>query len=191
VERTTDAGLEHIPIWESMPGLRDLWFWWVALRNEISARRPSQVAQGLWVGGVATPHRWRVLQGLGVSAVVMLTREFPPPRWYHSASHILWLPVLDRACPNRSQLAAGCDFVERCQASEVGVFVSCGSGVGRAPTLCAAWLIRRGQPRHRALDTLRQARSVAAPTPEQRLGLQGWETAVHTANSEALGHPQV
>ncbi len=184
MERTSDAGLEHIPTWQSTPGLRELWFWCVAVRNEISARRPSQVAQGLWVGGVATPHRWRVLQDLGVRAVVTLTREFAPPRWYQSASHLLWLPVRDRACPDWSQLTAGCDFVDRCQASEVGVFVSCGSGVGRAPTLCAAWLMRRGQARDRALEALRQARSVAAPTPEQRLGLQAWEIGVHTANSK-------
>ena len=161
--------------WRGAPGVRTLWLQWVAWRNEAPARQPTEIDKGLWIGGVASPERWRTLQGAGVAAVLTLAREFSPPAWYRTAARLLWLPVCDGACPSSSQFGAGCDFLDSCRAVGLAVFVSCGAGIGRAPTLYAAWRARYGMTVADTLRTVRDLRPITNPTANQLAGLNTWE----------------
>jgi hypothetical protein len=159
--------------------VRAAWAAWLRFRNESLGNRPTEVEPGCWIGAVPTRGRWRSLQAAGVTHVVTLVGETPPPRWLGSAHGLLWLPVPDRAGPTRAQLRAGVEFLAAARAAGHGVLVCCGSGAGRSPTLYAAWLLERGRgggdaTLADALDMLRRRRPLVAPTPRQLAVLAAW-----------------
>jgi len=141
-------------------------------RNESPARRPTEVEPGIWIGGMPTRARWKVLQAAGVHRALSLMQEAEPKRWLGSAEALLWLPVPDTQPPEGPQIEAGCRFLDEARSAGTGVLVYCGSGFGRAPTLYAAWCLRR-EPGTDVADVLvrmRALRPVIAPT-EAQLGM--------------------
>ncbi len=146
------------------------------MSNEAPPRRPSEVEDGVWVGGVPLPRRWRALQVAGVKRVVTLLGEAAPAPWLGSAESLLWLPVRDNQPPTMDQLRRGCAFLDSARREGPGTLISCGAGIGRASTLYLAWRIATtGEPLQQALDALRRRRPVAAPTPRQLESLRQWE----------------
>ncbi|HLZ44683.1 MAG TPA: dual specificity protein phosphatase [Gemmatimonadales bacterium] len=157
--------------------VRTAWMAWLRFRNELSGNRPTEVEPGYWIGGEPTPRRWRELGNAGVTHVVSLVGETPPPGWLASAATVLWLPVRDRAAPTAAQLRIGVEFLEAARAAQRSAFVYCGSGVGRSATLYLAWLVaREGGTVMEMLETLRLRRPVVAPTGRQMAALESWRS---------------
>lgn len=98
------------------------------------------------VGGIAiSPTNWQeLIQETGVSAVVNLRSEyhdsFSPPM----PTAYLWLPVEDHSEPSREQLLLGAEFIDTVVQSGQRVLVHCRMGIGRSPTMAAAYLILTG-----------------------------------------------
>lgn len=57
----------------------------------------------------------------------------------------VWIPVKNHAVPKRDQLEFGVSILEKLVAMGKKVYVHCQNGHGRAPTLVAAYLIRKGK----------------------------------------------
>jgi protein-tyrosine phosphatase len=80
----------------------------------------------------------------GITAVVNLRLEYqdffgpPLPLAY------LWLPVVDFTNPSMEQLLLGTQFIETAVKTGGRVLVHCRLGVGRSPTMAAAYLVRTG-----------------------------------------------
>ncbi len=162
-----------------LPVLRGLWLARLRAANEAPDRRPTEVEPGLFVGGIATRARWVALRAAGVTHVLSLLAEVPPDPWLADAEAVLWLPVPDRHPPTQDQLRTGCAFLDAARARECGVFIYCGSGMGRAPTMYLAWLVRaRRLDLAAALRLMQQARQIAGPTTSQREALDRWITEV-------------
>lgn len=83
-----------------------------------------------------------------------------------------WLPVKDHAAPSRDQLALGVDILENLVASGKKVYVHCKNGHGRAPTLVAAYLMRKGKTLQEAEALLKSQRPVAHLNEVQRQALE-------------------
>jgi len=110
-----------------------------------------------------------------VRRALSLLGEIDPPAWLSNAEDLLWLRVADRMAPTLAQLADAADFLDRSIASEAGVFVFCGAGVGRAPMTYAAWRMRVScSDPEEALAYVLRVRSIASPTRRQRSRLQEW-----------------
>lgn len=151
---------------------------WLRFRNELSGNHPTEVEAGYWIGGEPTPRRWRELASAGVTHVVSLVGETPPPSWLASAATVLWLPVPDRAAPTAEQFRAGVEFLEAARTAQRGALVYCGSGVGRSATLYLAWLMTRGEGTvPQTLEMLRLRRPRVAPTGRQIAALESWRSA--------------
>jgi Dual specificity phosphatase, catalytic domain len=147
----------------------------LAACNDGAARRPTLVEPGIWLGGIPSRRRWRALRDAGVTDAVCLVEEGPPPRWMSSAEQLLWLPVVDNHAPNREQLAAGCGFLDGAREQGRTVFVFCGAGLGRAPTLYLAWRATRpGETLDAAMARLHTARSGLRITGRQLAALHAW-----------------
>jgi hypothetical protein len=157
--------------------LRTWRVYWLGRGNESPLRQPTEVENGLWVGGVPLPRRWRELQVAGVTRVVTLLGEAAPAPWLDSAESLLWLPVRDNHPPTLDQLRVGCAFVDAGRnGSGTGTLISCGAGIGRAATLYLAWRIATtGEPLEEALGALRRQRPIADPTRRQLESLREWE----------------
>ena len=178
VQRLLDGWLGRLPL------VRAAWAGWLRIRNDLRGNRPTEVESGCWIGGMPSRRRWRELEAAGVTHVVSLVGEASPPTWLASAATVLWLPVCDRAAPTLAQLRAGIEFLDAARVANGRVLVCCGAGLGRAPTLYAAWLLaRQGLTPTAALDRLRERRPIAAPTPRQLAALESW---AHFATRPAL-----
>lgn len=158
-----------------MPVLRSLWLAVLRLRNEMPERRVTEVEPGVFVGGLPTRSRWAALHTAGVTHFVSLLAEVPPDPWLANAEAVLWLPVADTDAPSREQLRAGCDFLDAARVKGRSVFICCGSGMGRAPTLYLAWRLSR-EPRDvtSTISAVRIARPVVNPTVRQCEALERW-----------------
>jgi predicted protein tyrosine phosphatase len=129
--------------------------------------RYCQVTPQLYVGGQINAAGWRWLAERGLSADVNMRSEFDDVAHGIEPDAYIWLPTDDDHAPTLDQLRSGAAFIG--QAVEEGrkVYVHCASGVGRAPTMAAAYLISTGQGVDQAWSLIRAARPFINPTPPQ------------------------
>lgn len=107
------------------------------------------------------------MQARGITAVVNMRVEYDDEKAGVASAHYLHLPTADDHAPSLEHLRQGAAFI----AEEIGrggsVYVHCGSGVGRAATMAAAYLISTGLTPEEAWSTIRQVRPFVRPTAVQ------------------------
>jgi len=79
----------------------------------------------------------------------------------------LYLPVVDDEPPSLEQLSEGIRFLDQVMAAGGSVYVHCSAGVGRAPTMAAAYLVSIGMTPAEAWETIRIKRPFIRPKPAQ------------------------
>jgi protein tyrosine phosphatase (PTP) superfamily phosphohydrolase (DUF442 family) len=146
--------------------------WWAAdhamrIISGANIQRVSQITPQLHVGGQYRRRGWPRLEAAGITAVVNMRIEFDdndagiaPPSYLH-------LPVVDDHSPTSEQLQTGIDFIAAEIARGGAVYVHCGSGIGRAATMAAAYLISTGLSQEEAWAQLRAVRPFIRPTEAQ------------------------
>ena len=159
--------------------------WWavdhaVRLITGAPIQRVTQITPQLHVGGQYRRHGWPKLAARGITAVINLRIEFDdndagiaPPRY-------LPLPTVDDQAPTLEQLRMGNTFIADEIARGGAVYIHCGSGIGRAATMAAAYLISTGLTLDQAWARIREARPFIRPTAVQvqqieRFAAQGSE----------------
>jgi protein-tyrosine phosphatase len=109
---------------------------------------PYWITEQIAVSGAAiSPGNWRELvEEIGITAVVNMRTEYqdvfapPLPIAY------LWLPVVDHTDPTPEQLLLGAQFIHAAIQANQRVLVHCKMGIGRSPTMAAAYLVWTGCP---------------------------------------------
>jgi protein-tyrosine phosphatase len=129
----------------------------------------------LFVGGQFSPDVWPLMHELGLRAVLSLQAERhdrfsgPPP------ARTLRIAVPDFTAPSLAQLAEGVAFIAEAHAADLPVYIHCHAGMGRAPTMAAAYLVaRRGLSPAEAISLLVEARPIVDPSREQLERLVQW-----------------
>lgn len=150
----------HLNLLESMDGTRRWLF-------GAPSRRYAEVALGLFVGGQHTRAGLAELRAWGVTSIVNLRVESDDQRLQRALDRYLYLPVIDGQPPALEQLERGADFIAGEIAAGGAVYVHCWQGVGRAPTLAAAYLVSAGQPLEAAWAAVKAGRPFIRPTPAQ------------------------
>jgi len=130
-------------------------------------RSVSQITPQLHVGGQYRQRGWDRLAARGVTAVVNLRIEFDDQAAGIAPQRYLYLPTVDDTAPSLENLRAGVDFISKEIRREGGVYVHCGSGVGRAPTMAAAYLVSTGLAPEEAWAKIRVKRPFILPKPSQ------------------------
>ncbi|MGC9334985.1 MAG: protein-tyrosine phosphatase family protein [Anaerolineae bacterium] len=147
-------------------------FWWAmdhALRILTGApiARVGQITPQLYVGGQYRRRGWRRLELRGVTAVVNMRIEFDDAAAGIAPERYLYLPTVDDAAPSLEHLRSGAAFIaDEIQRGGV-VYIHCGSGIGRAATMAAAYLVSTGLTAEEAWDRIRLGRPFVRPTPPQ------------------------
>lgn len=129
--------------------------------------RYCQVTPQLYVGGQINAPGWRWLAERGLSSDLNMRSEFDDAANGINPEDYLWLPTDDDHAPTLDQLRTGVAFIGRALEAGGKVYVHCASGVGRAPTMVAAYLISTGQSADRAWALIREARPFINPTSPQ------------------------
>ncbi len=147
--------------------------WWAAdhlvrIVTGAPIRRVSQITPSVYIGGQYRGRGWRRMASWGITAVVNLRTEYDdrvrgiaPPCYLH-------LPTLDDHPPTLDDLRTGVDFIAAEVARGGAVYIHCGSGVGRAPTLAACYLLQTGLTPQEAWALIRRHRPFIRPNQEQR-----------------------
>jgi predicted protein tyrosine phosphatase len=146
--------------------------WWAAdhavrIISGAPLRRVSESTPQLHVGGQYRRRGWPRMEARGITSVVNMRTEFDdlaagiaPPRYLH-------LRVEDDQAPTLQQLHEGSSFIAEELAHNGVVYIHCGSGIGRAATMAAAYLISTGATEREAWAQIRSARPFIRPTPPQ------------------------
>lgn len=144
------------------------------------------VVPGVWVGGwAALLNNCAALRQRGITHVVSVVSADVPrrlPDWVRGHYHAT---VDDReaaADAMRAHFAPATAFITAARALGGKVFVHCGAGVSRAPTMAAAWLMRDlGVSAADAVSIVRASRPQARPNGGFMQALVAWEATLAAA----------
>jgi predicted protein tyrosine phosphatase len=157
--RISEQGLRVTAMWAADHAVRII--------SGVNIRSLSQITPHLHVGGQYRRRGWPAMQARGITAVVNLRIEFDDQEAGIAPARYLHLPAVDDDAPTLEQLREGAAFVAEEAANGGSVYVHCGSGIGRAPTMAAAYLIGTGLTAGEAWDRIRGIRPFIRPTPVQ------------------------
>lgn len=129
--------------------------------------RYAEVAPGVYVGGQHRKHGWEAMRKAGIGAVVNMRREYDDRKGGVASERYLHLPTTDNHPPTIEDLQKGVEFIHNALSSGHGVYIHCGMGVGRAPTMAAAYLIKMGMEPKQAWRQIRRVRPFIWPMPGQ------------------------
>ena len=132
--------------------------------------RYSRVAPALYVGPQYRARGKRALARAGITHIVNMRSEFDDAAHGltpQDADRYCHLPTADDRAPSTAHLAQGAAFIREAIGGGGKVYIHCSAGVGRAPTMAAAYLMEQGCDMDAALELIRRARPFINLTPPQ------------------------
>ena len=141
----------------------------------------SRVTDSLYVGPQHRKNGKGALLQAGVTHIVNMRSEFddsahgltlgdaPPYGYCH-------LPTVDDEPISAEHVAEGIAFIASAIEGGGKVYIHCSAGVGRAPSMAAAYLISKGYGMEDAFALIRNVRPFIRPTPKQLDALKRFET---------------
>ncbi len=138
--------------------------------------RYSRVTPQLYIGPQYGRRGKSALQDAGITASVSLRAEFDDLEHGLALEEHSYLPTEDNTPPSMEHLEEGIAFIQRVIDKNGVVYVHCGSGVGRAPTLVAAYLVKQGFPLDEAIARIQRVRPFVRILPGQLERLREYES---------------
>jgi protein-tyrosine phosphatase len=156
-----------------------LWVWGrgTAKLTGVPPLRFSEVTPQLYVGPQFDHKGKRHLENSGITAVVNLRVEYDDAAHGLTLQRYCHLPTIDDASISPEHLNQGADFIREVITEGGKVYIHCAGGIGRAPTMAAAYLISEGKTVDEAMEMIRRVRPFINPTAPQRVALQEFARA--------------
>jgi len=123
----------------------------------------------------------RKLSRLNINGDVNMRLEFDDASNGLALEHYCYLPTVDGQAPTIEQLIEGVIFIRSLLADGGKVYIHCHAGVGRAPTMAAAYFISQGLGALAAIELIRKVRPFIDITNVQLERLKQFEVVVHDA----------
>lgn len=143
-------------------------------------RRLSEITPQIFVGGQPALSFWSKLDDWGVGAVVNMRGEYDYSAKINPLNlplEFLHLPTVDNEAPQLIHLEQGVDFIREQIKKGRGVYIHCWEGLGRGPTMAAAYLVSEGMSPGEAWEKIRETRPFIRPTEVQQEQIKAF--AVH------------
>ncbi|MCY4538249.1 MAG: dual specificity protein phosphatase [Chloroflexi bacterium] len=129
----------------------------------------SEVTPQLYLGGQHSARGYRNMRRRGISAIInMREQRFSDADAGIDGERHLHLATIDNTPPTIADLSRGAAFVSDEISRGGKVYIHCGVGVGRAPTMVAAYLISTGLAPEDAIQQIKQTRPFVHLTAAQR-----------------------
>ncbi len=139
--------------------------------------RFSEVTPQIYVGAQYTARGKARLEKRGIHYSVNMREEFDDATHGVALRHYCYLPTVDDTMPSPEALDRGVAFIREAVTAGARVYIHCAGGIGRAPTMAAAYFIAEGMSTDDALAHIAKARPFIKPVPEQIAGLRAYEAA--------------
>jgi protein-tyrosine phosphatase len=166
-----------------------LWELLVRFATGVPIERFSKITPELYVSGQYRSKGKAALTKRGITAVVNLRTEYDDAAAGIAPPTYLRIKTVDNTPPTIEQLKQGVDFIHDEIERGGKVYIHCAAGVGRAPTLAAAYLISRGLTVQEAWGKIRAVRPFIRPTQGQRDQIDQYAEQVKNKKSAPLPHP--
>jgi len=127
----------------------------------------TRVTPQLHVGGQFSGKGWAILARRGVTAAVNMRSEYDDRGEGLLPSRYLHLPTVDNEAPTLDQLRQGIRFIYDELEQNGQVYIHCWEGVGRGPTMLAAYLVSTGLKPSAAWAKIKAVRPFIRPTVVQ------------------------
>jgi protein-tyrosine phosphatase len=163
-----------------------VWLWAVGFPY-VTGRVPlrwSKVTPQLYLGPQYGSAGLAGLRRAGINASVSLRDEYDDAQFGLALADYSYLPTVDNTAPSMQHLDEGVAFIKRMVDDGKIVYVHCGSGVGRSPTVVAAYLIEQGKSMEEAIEQIHHVRPFIRILPEQIERLKEYETHVRALEAE-------
>ena len=171
-ERLKTQGVRTTALWAYARGLPKL--------TGIPLLQYSRVTDVLYVGPQFRENGKTTLARAGITHIVNMRSEFDDAK--HGLTkgrcgtyHYCHLPTIDDEPISSAHISRGIQFIDSAIDSDGKVYIHCSAGVGRAPSMAAAYLISKGYCANDALDLIRRVRPFIRPTPKQTQALRELE----------------
>jgi len=125
------------------------------------------------------------LSRMGIDSVVNMRLEFDDAAHGLALEHYCHLPTADDDAPTLDHLHQGVAFIRKVIADGGKVYIHCGGGIGRAPTMAAAYFISQGLKLDEAVGLIKKSRPFINIVPAQMVQLERFVAT----QSEGMGNP--
>lgn len=133
----------------------------------VPLRQFSEVTEAIWVGGQINERGKAYLIERGVTNAVNMRIEYDDAERKLDLPGYCYLPTIDDDAPSMEHLQQGIKFVTEAIERAEKVYIHCAGGIGRAPTMAAAYFISTGMSLDEALTLIREVRPFISVTPPQ------------------------
>ena len=171
-DRLRTQGVRTTALWAYARGLPKL--------TGVPMLRYSRVTDTLFVGPQFRRNGKAALIRAGITHIVNMRSEFDDAE--HGLTigndfpdYYCHLPTADDEPIAESHIVRGVEFIDSAVGRDGKVYIHCSAGVGRAPSMAAAYLISKGVRAEDALGKIRRVRPFIRPTPGQILALKEFE----------------
>ena len=147
----------------------------VAFITGIPFIRYNKITPEIYVGPQYRRLGKRKLERLGINASVNMRMEYDDAANNLNLDQYCHLPTVDDQAPSLEQLNRGVEFINRVVGQGGRVYIHCTGGIGRAPTMAAAYFISQGFTINKAIGLIRRSRPFVNITPAQNLQLERFE----------------
>ena len=135
----------------------------------------SQLTPQVYVGSQYGQAGKRKLERLGINGDVNMRLEFDDAAHGLALAHYCHLPTVDDDPPTLEHLKQGAEFMHQVMAEGGTVYIHCAGGIGRAPTMGAAYFISQGLSLEQAIALIKKSRPFIRIMPAQMTQLQRFE----------------
>lgn len=132
---------------------------------------PSEITPQIYVGPEYRLNGKIRLEELGFTHSVSLQADYDSAEHGLALAHHCYLPTPVQHAPSISHLYEGVAFIHEAVEGGGKVYVHCAAGVGRSPTLVAAYFIHQGMEVNDALDRIVEPRPIITPSSDQVMQL--------------------
>lgn len=144
----------------------------------VPSRLVCEVTPQLFVGGQFYRRGLKALQEWGITAVVNVRKNHVAKFEKEAGFEFFHLPTVDNQAPELEKLQEAVSFIDQNIKKSGKVYVHCYWGMGRGPTVAAAYLIKTGMNVEEAIETIHKVRPFIRPTKSQRERLKEFENSL-------------
>lgn len=138
----------------------------------------SQITPEIWVGPQYNLRGKQWLEKQGLTGGVNMRVEYDDAAYGLALADYCHLPTIDDDMPSPEHLQKGVDFIRAVVGRGGKVYIHCKGGIGRAPTMAAAYFVAEGMSVDEAIALIKRTRPFINITPIQMEALQQYALAI-------------
>lgn len=179
--RLRNQGLATTLLWLYVRG--------VAFIRGIPFQRYCRITPVVYVGPQYRKPGKRALERWGITGSVNMRTEHDDALHGLTLDQYCHLPTVDNQAPTLVQLERGVEFIQQVLSKGGKVYIHCAGGIGRAPTMAAAYFIHQGIALEEAIALIKKTRPFIRIMPPQLEQLKRFEVLRSETRDESRKTP--